>query len=61
MSLCRSAEVCFGGGGLGGRSIGTYQFSKLGSVVTLERTFTMRSFSALPSAFAMEGRAATAS
>eukprot|EP00971_Amphidinium_carterae_P321528 6391206-Amphidinium_carterae.1 len=61
MSLDMLAAVCLGGGGFGGPGMGTYQFSNLGSVVTLESTSTMRSFSCLPSAFAMPGRAATAS
>eukprot|EP00971_Amphidinium_carterae_P214223 4251318-Amphidinium_carterae.1 len=56
-----AAAVCLGGGGFGGPGTGTYQCSKLGSVVTRESTLTMRSFSDLPSAFAIPGRAATAS
>eukprot|EP00971_Amphidinium_carterae_P214222 4251317-Amphidinium_carterae.1 len=61
MSLDMLAAFCLGGGGFGGPGVGTYQFSKLGSVVTLDSTLTMRSFSDLPSAFAIPGRAATAS
>eukprot|EP00971_Amphidinium_carterae_P004459 89381-Amphidinium_carterae.1 len=48
MSLDMFAAVCLGGGGFGGPGTGTYQFSKLGSVVTWKSTLTMRSSSDLP-------------